>query len=308
MNLETFFNEVRPIFPGKRLKEEHVENIKIIIDTFQREYPESPDSCLAYLLATALHETAHRMEPIKEYGGNRRANNLYGVEGKNPSRARKMGNTKRGDGARYMGRGYVQLTWKNNYKKVGDQAGIDLVSNPAKALDPDIAAMALVYGCMEGIYTGKALPDYITSEKADFRNARRVVNGMDKSSLIAGYAEDFNEALEAAGGVKQISTDTQIIVDGEEVLPKENRKPISNSRTLQGLVLTFLSGIGGFVLETWDSIKTLIETAKDPLTTIQSLFGSIQFNGTTMFVFLGLIGLVLTAYARLDANARGKEG
>jgi hypothetical protein len=43
----------------------------------------------------------------------------------------------------YYGRGFVQLTWESNYRRVGDVLGVDLVGNPDLALDPRIAADAL---------------------------------------------------------------------------------------------------------------------------------------------------------------------
>lgn len=42
----------------------------------------------------------------------------------------KYGNTEKGDGPKYKGRGLIQLTWKNNYRKFSTYKGIDFVSNP----------------------------------------------------------------------------------------------------------------------------------------------------------------------------------
>ena len=58
----------------------------------------------------------------------------------------RMGNTAAGEGFRYRGRGLIQLTGKDNYKKFGDLIGVDLVSNPDLANDPDIARkLAVAY-------------------------------------------------------------------------------------------------------------------------------------------------------------------
>ena len=51
-----------------------------------------------------------------------------------------LGNTQEGDGAKYKGRGYIQLTGRANYEQVGNLIGIDLVNNPELANDPKIAA------------------------------------------------------------------------------------------------------------------------------------------------------------------------
>lgn len=45
-----------------------------------------------------------------------------------------------GDGARYPGRGLIQITWKSNYYKYGLRIGVDLVKDPDKALEPNNAA------------------------------------------------------------------------------------------------------------------------------------------------------------------------
>jgi len=163
----------------------------------------SPLAFVAYGLATAYLETAHTMQPIKERGGDTYYTRLYDVAGQNPSRARQMGNTQPGDGPRYCGRGYVQLTWKINYDKAGKAIGVDLVSNPDLALDPANAAKIMLRGMHEGWFTGKKLVDYLPASGAgsrdQFRRARYIINGQDKADMIADYALKFQAALQAGG-------------------------------------------------------------------------------------------------------------
>lgn len=137
---------------------------------------------LAYILATAKHES--RFEPVRECfassdesARNCVSNRSYGFEETN--------------GHVFYGRGFVQLTWKSNYYKMGLLLGIDLVNNPDRALDKNYAASILVIGMMKGIFTGKKLSDYIGPASIDFYKARKTVNGLDKAALIESYANQI---------------------------------------------------------------------------------------------------------------------
>ena len=61
------------------------------------------------------------------------ANKVYGG---------RMGNTEDGDGAKYIGRGLIQLTGKDNYKACGDALGVDLVDDPDLVATPQYAALS----------------------------------------------------------------------------------------------------------------------------------------------------------------------
>ena len=52
--------------------------------------------------------------------------------------AKDLGNTQAGDGRRYKGRGPIQITGRNNYKRYGDMLGIDIVNNPEQAATPEV--------------------------------------------------------------------------------------------------------------------------------------------------------------------------
>lgn len=149
-----------------------------------------PVSWAAYALATAWHETARTMRPIKELGGEAYFRRMYDPEGERPEVARRLGNRLPGDGARYAGRGYVQITGRANYAKYG------LADDPDRALRPEVAAHIMVDGMQAGAFTGKKLADYLPG---DYVNARRIINGTDKAQAIAGYARVFEAALTAGG-------------------------------------------------------------------------------------------------------------
>jgi len=143
----------------------------------------------AYVLATAYHETAHTMKPITELGSQKYLKSKPYWP--------------------FIGRGYVQLTWEANYKKASDELGLPMlltnppksyfVGNPEELLNPKYAAPILVIGMAEGWFTGKKLSTYITVGKSDFIGARRIINGTDKASLIAGYAQQYDDLLMAEG-------------------------------------------------------------------------------------------------------------
>lgn len=176
---KTFFDHVRKLpFPGT-ISQSQVAGCIAILEEAERR--KTDFRCLAYMLATAYHETAHTMQPIAEYG--RGKGRAYGepVNGKI-----------------YYGRGYVQLTWVKNYEVMGALLKVDLVSNPELALNPGVAAQIMFEGMVRGSFTGKKLSDFFNDAKTDWANARKIINGLDRAEMIASYARQFHGALIAA--------------------------------------------------------------------------------------------------------------
>ena len=62
-----------------------------------------------------------------------------------PKTAARLGNTEKGDGARYYGRGFIQLTGRDNYSRAGDALGLDLEDKPELASRPDIAVKVAIW-------------------------------------------------------------------------------------------------------------------------------------------------------------------
>lgn len=135
---------------------------------------------LAYIFATTYHETARTMQPIEEYG---------------KGKTRPYGKPDPITALTYYGRGFVQLTWKDNYKKAGELVGFDLVNHPKMALDLAYSTKILVEGMTVGLFTGKKLSNYFNDQVTDPIGARKIINGRDKAELIAGYYEIFLDAI-----------------------------------------------------------------------------------------------------------------
>lgn len=158
------------------LNQNHVDNINLIVKT--AEANKLSYNQTAYCLATAWHETKHTMLPVVE--------------------AYWLSEAWRKENLRYYpfhGRGYVQLTWEANYKKAGDTLGFDFVNNPEWVRIPKYSAAILVVGSRDAWFTKYKLSDFIEGNKKDYVGARRIINGTDKASLIAGYAQLFERAL-----------------------------------------------------------------------------------------------------------------
>jgi predicted chitinase len=145
--------------------------------------------CAAYMLATVKHECAETWRPIEEFG--KGAKRKYGEP---ESVADDKGVTREN---RYYGRGYVQLTWKENYRALGVALGMGerLMYEPDLALDQDVAYRIMSFGMTHGSFTGVRISKYIDADGADYRNARRIINGLDQADRIAGYANQLETAL-----------------------------------------------------------------------------------------------------------------
>lgn len=187
-----FYDAVRTSLFGGTLSQPQVDGITAICEAWER-YGDGDRRKLAYLLATAKHETANTMQPIMERG----AKSYFNKYEPGTKIGKTLGNTLKGDGYKFRGAGYVQLTGRANFAKASKKLGLDMVKEPSLALRPDIAARVLITGCMEGWFTGKKLGDYIGTS-ADYVSARRVINGTDRAGLISGYALTFHLAFLAA--------------------------------------------------------------------------------------------------------------
>jgi putative chitinase len=198
-NPTAFFDSMRAGLLGPVLTAEEVNGCNAILEAMDG----LPLSYVAYALATAYRETASTMQPIREYGGPSYLTRMYDVSGARPQLALTNGNTCAGDGVKYCGRGYVQLTWKNNYARAAKECGVDLVASPDTAMRADVAAKIMRAGMVEGWFTGKKLSDYLPirgpAERGMFVKCRYIINGSDHAGEIADHAMAFQRALVLGG-------------------------------------------------------------------------------------------------------------
>lgn len=160
----------------------------------------------AYELATARRES-HLGNWPNEFGGNAYFEKKYGPKS---SHRDDLQNTHPGDGARFHGRGLVQITGRRNYTDWTQRLAnenylhngqpVDLVNNPALAADPQIAAHIAVVGSRDGTFTQHKLGDYVNANQTDYYHARRVINGLDHAQEIADQATSFQHVLERHRG------------------------------------------------------------------------------------------------------------
>lgn len=205
INKEHFINNYHRLF-GKKLSEEKKNNIFTITDAFEADEGMKSLRWLAYILATGMHESNDTFKPVVEgywiKPEAKRINALYNYYHKNNRNALKTIFPNGKAGAAYYGRGrIVQLTHDFNYRL----ASLKLYKDERLIFDPDLIIrdvscdMAVTFrGMREGWFTGYRLKQFfpMSSSKADWRRARKIINGLDKAELIAGYAMKFYDLLE----------------------------------------------------------------------------------------------------------------
>lgn len=189
INKPNFYKSIRSQF-GK-LTQTQVDGFEAIVNAWDKSgYIDT--RWLAYMLATTWHETAKTMAPIEEYGKGK--TRPYGKKLKHSGITYSLPNKI------YYGRGFVQLTWYENYQLMGRLLKIDLLANPELTLQLDVATKILFEGMTKGSsslgdFTGKCLEMYFNETKEDALGARRIINGTDKAELIAKHYKLFKNAL-----------------------------------------------------------------------------------------------------------------
>ncbi len=97
---------------------------------------------LAQFLAQCAHETAN-FSTLTEFGDSKTFSR-YDPKF-NPSKAKELGNVMPGDGERFKGRGFIQITGRYNYTQAGEALGLPLDKNPQLLENPNVAAQASIW-------------------------------------------------------------------------------------------------------------------------------------------------------------------
>jgi putative chitinase len=204
---QIYFDAVRASLFSGRLTQQQVDGQNFILDVWEAQHTAWDLRWLGYPLATTLHETASTMWPIEEYG---------------KGKGQPYGKPDPVTGKTYYGRGFVQLTWEDNYAKMNPvlraafpDDDIDLVMKPEQALVPAYAAEIMFYGMSQGSFRASSdgkrqtLARYFSAKVDDAYTAREIING-DKTkvpswsngvsigNLIKGYHGKFLSALQSA--------------------------------------------------------------------------------------------------------------
>ena len=192
----TFFNGYRAAYG--RLSQATVSGLELLGRNMEADPDLKNIQWAAYMLATVKHECADTWQPIVERG----ARAYFDKYETGTALGRRLGNSEPGDGWRFRGRGYVQITGRANYARMTQALGLgpeaDLVADPEQALRPAIAYRIMSVGMRKGLFTGKKLGDYLNSQGTDYVNARRIINGLDQAATIAGYARTLESILKAS--------------------------------------------------------------------------------------------------------------
>jgi putative chitinase len=117
----------------------------------------------AHFLAQAAHE-CDGFKTMREY-----------ASGKAYEGRRDLGNTQKGDGVRYKGRGIFQLTGRANYRAIGKALNLPLEETPELAEDPRNAVLIAVNYWMTRKQRGRSLNDW--ADVDNIESITRAING-----------------------------------------------------------------------------------------------------------------------------------
>ena len=143
---------------------------KILLNAMQKSGMKGTEA--AQFLSQMAHES-DRFQAMEEY-----------ASGADYEGRADLGNTQKGDGVRFKGRGYIQLTGRANYRTFGRLVGVDLEKHPEKAEDPEIAAKIAI------AYWNERVRGRVESF-SDTEQVTKLINGGDRN--LADRKELFEQ-------------------------------------------------------------------------------------------------------------------
>jgi len=187
------------------------------LNRVMEEYGISNPFRCAHFLAQLAHESGE-LRYMEEIWGPTPAQNRY----EPPSLlAEKLGNTERGDGKRFKGRGPIQITGRRNYELYGQLLGVDLISNPALAATPQIAfSIAGLYWRNNGLNQLADIDDIVSITK-------RINGGVNGLAERRAYCKRAKEVLFATQTAVTPSTPAPLMRGFEAV--REETSPRSRA-------------------------------------------------------------------------------
>lgn len=171
---------------------------------------------VAAFLAQVGHESAHltrwvenmrytRPQRIQDVYGRRRfptlesavpyANNPRGLAEFVYGNREDLGNTEPGDGARFIGRGLIQLTGRRNYTRASEGMDEDYVGQPELLEEPYHAAMASAWWWADYRWRGTGLNEYADEGMIDCIGGAVNRGNPDKLAIGADERRDLYDRL-----------------------------------------------------------------------------------------------------------------
>lgn len=131
------------------------------------------------------------------------------VYGKGSKTGKALGNTQPADGRKYIGRGYVQITGRSNYNRIGKAIGADLITTPTLLEQPEIAAKASVQYFLLNVKTPGTSPEYYMAAKKAVGNNTTDISAK-KDALYAFYLSNTAQLPQTDKNASPTSTTAEL--------------------------------------------------------------------------------------------------
>ena len=187
-----FYTEINKTLYKGKLSDKQIAVMEVFFKMF-KELNITDIRFMASIFGNIYHETDTTFMPIEEYGKGK-----LKPYGKKIKYSKAIYTT---PDKIYYGRGFTQNTWYEIYETLTKEAtkqghNWNFLNNPELLLEVEQSAWATIVAMTKGLYTGKKLSNYFNTATCDFKNARRIINGLDKAELVEQYSIKFYKALQ----------------------------------------------------------------------------------------------------------------